>query len=171
MPNFAYAVASVPVAASGQVVAPTLSAPGVVIPFTASSQALQNVRSGTQAAAFRKQIGDTVAPVLDVSADAFLPGYIGPGGLWTSPLLPSAGMVHCSLSLLSSQGGAATLNKYADALGALLVSSTTATVTANAASTVGDAATTLFTTFSLAISNTAAAGATISSAVVLMGSK
>ena len=116
--NFAYAPgSSLNVAASGNAVAPVISA-AVVLPFPgAAAAALQNVRSGTQAAAFRRQLGDSVPPILDVSADAYLPGYIGPNGLWTSPLLPSAGMTHCSLTVNSSQGGVLVLNSTPTSLG------------------------------------------------------
>lgn len=176
MPNFAYAVATLPVGVSGNVVAPTLAGTATILQFpaTASGQAMQNLRGNTVAAAMRKAYPNEAVQG-DVSVDANLASLIatgiGGGGTWPSPILPSAGFVHTSFSLSSTRGGTIVLNQYSDPAGALLVASTTAVMTANATSVLDNVSTVLMQSYGYVLTNTAVANAVVSSALALLAAK
>ena len=176
MPNFAYATVPVNIGAAGNIVAPTLAGSAQLLQFPAGATATaqQNVRSATQAAALRAAYPQAV-PIADVTIDANLASLlatgIGASGSWSSPVLPSFGWPHTSLALASNKGGTVVLSTFADTLGALLVTSTTLAMTANATCVLDNTSTQLMQSYGYVINNTAASNAVISSAIALLASK
>jgi hypothetical protein len=142
-----------------------------ILGFTASGQ-----MAATSGAALRlalRQSFGAQAPalVVDITSELQLPASIPAGQTWTSPVLPSTGLSHVAMGVKSTQGGTLTVQPYLDNAGLITAGSPqTAALSANTAQTLDHAFTTLFQSFTVAISNSGAAPATQSNVIALLGS-
>ena len=121
----------------------------------------------------RRELGATPPPIVDVTSwiSNLLPAAIPPVSTFTTPVLPSLGQPHCAIAAILSQGGTLTLSRYVNSLGELLSGTVVQQVTAGSAAVLDSSASSLYQSWSVAISNTAASAATLSSFCAVLGSK
>lgn len=120
----------------------------------------------------RQAFGPDLPPLLDVTSilSPALPAAIAPASSFQMPVMASCGAPHTACAITLSQGGSVVLNRYLDPLGAILATTATAMATANVACVLDASASSLFQSWNLVLSNTAASGATLSSFSAVLGS-
>jgi hypothetical protein len=138
---------------------------GRLFDFKSAAQVKVNDPGLSAVTAWRRSVGSEGAAV-DATADLSLPVLVA--GTWVSPLQRSAGLTHIAFAVTSTQGGSVVLNKYLDPLGQIAAGSATAAMTANAALVLDHSSSSLLQSFSIAINNTAAQVATLSSALCVL---
>ncbi len=136
--------------------------------FEPAITAKVNDPTQTAATAWRRAFGDASTSPVDVTSDLCLPKVVRNASTWTSPLQPSNGMTRIAFALTSSQGGSVVLNKYLDQYGAIAAGSATAAMTAATALVLDHSSTSLLQSWSIAVQNTSASIATLSSALCLL---
>lgn len=162
-----------PIVASANVVAPYFAGGGAIAISPAGAVGFND--PGVLRASVYRSFGGSLPPLLPVDsyfrAQPGFPSTITAGGSWTSELMPSCGAPHVAVGFTLTQAGSLVLNRYLDGVGALLATSVTQAVTANASCVLDASSSTLFGSWNLVLSNTGGASATLASFSAVLGSK
>ena len=143
----------------------------IVMPGYVGGGTAANVNSGQLQAQLRRAFGVDLPPTIDVTMllSPALPAAIMPASAFTTPVFKSCGASQVAAALTLSQGGNVVLNRFLDPIGAILSTSATQAATANAQCLLDSGTTSLFQSWNLVVTNTAASGATLSSFSAVLG--